>query len=264
MSCRDTQRVREEEGGNIIDLKEILAKAAIDESAKDIRLETLDDYGLGGVDCEICGNTGYILIKNNGELFTRECPCMKKRRSLRSIRKSGISDMLSRYTFENYETPDEKREKIKKIAENYVNQDTGWFFIAGKSGSGKTHICTAICKALIEQGKEVKYMLWRDESVALKSCVTEEEYQEKIQKLKLAPVLYIDDFWKGNVTDADVNLTFEILNSRYIDSGKRTVISSEMTLPDVISRDEAIGSRIYERSRGFRIQAPNENWRLRR
>lgn len=263
MGCRDTQRARGKKGGKEIDLKEVLAKARIDDSAKDIRIETLDDFGLGGVDCKICGNTGRILIKNGTYLFTRECECMKKRRSLRTIRKSGISDMLERYTLDNYETPDEKRERIKKIAESYVNADSGWFFIAGRSGSGKSHICTAICKELIEKGYELTYMLWRDESVALKSCVTEEEYQHKIQKLKDTPVLYIDDFWKGNVTDADINLTFEILNARYIDSKKRTVISTEKLLPEIISRDEAIGSRIFERSRGYSVQAPNENWRLR-
>lgn len=200
-------------------------------------------------------------------MFSRECECMKRRRSLRSIRKSGLGDMLSRYTFDNYETPDERRALIKETAERFVDSDTGWFFIAGHSGSGKTHICTAICSALMDKGNEVKYMLWRDENIALKSCITEyDEYQRRISKLKDVPVLYIDDFWKvrdGSLTNADVNLTFEIINARYNDMSKRTIISTELMYSDIIRVDEAIGGRIFERSRGFSVKAPDENWRLR-
>jgi DNA replication protein DnaC len=192
---------------------------------------------------------------------------MKRRRSLRSIRKSGLGDMLSRYTFDNYETPDERRALIKDTAKRFVDSDTGWFFIAGHSGSGKSHICTAICSALIDKGNEVKYMLWRDENTALKSCITEyDEYQRRINKLKNVPVLYIDDFWKvrdGSLTNADVNLTFEIINARYNDITKRTIISTELMYSDIIRVDEAIGGRIFERSRGFSVKAPDENWRLR-
>lgn len=228
------------------------------------RVETLDDYGLGGIDCELCGNTGTITEAHDGSLWSRECECMKRRRSMRSIRNSGMEDMLSRYTFGNYEVNDDKRKNIAALAKRFAKQDEGWFFISGRSGSGKTHICTAICKELIDRSVEVKYMLWRDESAALKACITEhEEYDPKIRQLKNVPVLYIDDFWKGGVSDADVRLSFEILNARYCDASKRTIISSELPLSRIVEIDEAVGSRIFERSKGFRIIAPNENYRLR-
>ena len=228
------------------------------------RVETLDDYGLGGIDCELCGNTGTIMENRDGIWYGRECECMKKRRSMRSIRNSGMADMLSRYTFESYEAFDEKRKNIVTLAKRFAKKDDGWFFISGRSGSGKSHICTAICKELIEKNVEVRYMLWRDESAAIKACVTEaDEYGRRIQKLKTVPVLYIDDFWKGGVSDADVRLSFEILNARYCDTSKRTIISSELPLSKIVEIDEAVGSRIFERSRGYRIAAPNENYRLR-
>jgi DNA replication protein DnaC len=119
----------------------------------------------------------------------------------------------------------------------------------------------------MDKGNEVKYMIWRDENTALKSCITEyDEYQRRINKLKEVPVLYIDDFWKvrdGSLTNADVNLTFEIINARYNDITKRTIISTELMYSDIIRVDEAIGGRIFERSRGFSVKAPDENWRLR-
>lgn len=196
---------------------------------------------------------------------------MNTRRSLRAIRYSGMADMLDRYTLDSFETPDDERRSIKQAATDFVKAGEGWFYIAGRSGSGKTHICTAICGELIRRGYQTLYMLWRDESTKLKSGLLEREwYEYRIKKLKTYPVLYIDDFWKAKktdghvkVTDGDVNLAFEILNYRYNNSKLRTIISSEMTLEEVLDIDEAIGSRIYERSRGFTKKAPEENWRLR-
>ena len=148
---------------------------------------------------------------------------------------------------------------------NYlVRGDGKWFIISGNSGTGKTHLCTAICGELIKAGKEVRYMLWRDEAPRLKALVNDRfEYDRLISEIKRADVLYIDDFWKGAVTQADINLSFEILNARYNSKQKVTLISSERTIEQILSVDEAIGSRIYERSKGFYIKTPDENWRLR-
>lgn len=224
--------------------------------------ETLDDYGLGGVDCKVCENRGYVLYLKDGYSYTRECECMAKRRSMRRIRSSGMEDMFSRYTFQNYETLDTERTIIKLTAEKFTRSDTGWFYIAGKSGSGKTHICTAICKVLIERGKEVYYMKWRDESRKLKSMINSEDVEKPLDELKRVSVLYIDDFFKGGCNEADTRLAFEILNARYNDSKLRTVISSEIGMEDLLDVDEAICGRIKERAKGYCLRSPAENWRL--
>ena len=229
--------------------------------------ESLADYGLGGVDCSRCGNTGQLIERGPAllELHVYECPCMRQRRSLRSLRKAGMEDMAKRYTLDRYAADTPHREKVKAAAERFTKSKTGWFFISGQTGSGKTHICTAICTVLMEeQGGEVYFMPWRDESTALKSGITDREwYEARIKKLQTVPVLYIDDFLKGGSSDADLRLAFQLLNARYNDTALRTIISSEINLEDITGLDEAIGGRIYERSRGFAVMAPPENWRLR-
>ena len=182
---------------------------------------------------------------------------------MRRIRRSGISDMLLRYTFKNYEDSDETRHNVKQTAIRFANSDSGWFYIAGQPGSGKTHICTAICARLIDRNKHVRYMKWRDESRQLKSLINSEALEEPLEKLKNVYALYIDDFFKGGSNEADVRLAFEIINARYNNSKLRTIISTEMPLEEILQVDEALGSRIYERSRGFVIAAPKENYRLR-
>ena len=242
---------------------EILKKAQDTESSTTIFPDLLAECGLDNVDCPKCGNTGYILRQTDGELFSKECSCMAKRRSIRRLTRSNMSDMLSHYMFDSYETPDDYRVRVKHLAKKFAEDDTGWFFISGKSGSGKTHLCTAICSRLIERDNDVYYMKWRDESRSLKAIINTEEVDERLDKLKRVHVLYVDDFFKGGCNDADIRLAFEIINDRYNDSKLRTVISSEMTMEQIIAADEALGSRIYERSRGYMLSSPKENWRLR-
>ena len=224
----------------------------------------LQECGLDNVDCPVCHNTGCIVTKApDGTLKASECACMAKRVSIRRLERSGLKDAVNRYTFKNYVADTLERKKVLYAAEDFCRNDKGWFFISGKSGSGKTHICTAICSRLMEQNKNVRYMLWRDETVLLKALTTDgEEYQSRIRPFKSVPVLYIDDFLKGGHTDADIRLAFEILNSRYNNSQLRTIISSELTLFEILGLDEAVGGRIYERSRGYVLEAPRENWRL--
>lgn len=220
----------------------------------------LEECELDNVDCPICKNRGYIPYVKDGALYSKECECMNKRRSIRRIQKSNMTDMLMRYTFDEYQTPDADRHQIKHMAKRFAEDDSGWFYICGQSGSGKSHICTAICARLIDRGNDVYYMRWRDESRQLKAMITE-NLDENLDKLKTVPVLYIDDFFKGGCSDADLRLAFEIINSRYNDSKLRTIFSSEMMLKKVMALDEALGSRIYERAKGYIISAPSENWR---
>lgn len=226
------------------------------------------DSPLRGVDCPICGNRGQILrTDENGVLWTSECRCMAKRRTLKNIRNSGLLDLCERYSFSTYTTPTSMQQTIKRGALKYcqdiANGDSPWYYICGKPGSGKTHICVAICNELMSHGKELRYMLWRDDSVRLKSTVSDSEaYAKYINPLKNADVLYIDDFFKGTVSDADINLAFELLNTRYNDQKKITIISSEWSAGAILSLDEGVGRRIIERAKGNCFMSPEVNWSL--
>ena len=221
----------------------------------------------GYLDCPLCNNKGYIaFVDDDYTVFTRECSCMARRRSLRSAKESGMSEMLGIYTLDNYETPAQWQKDIYNKATRFISDPNGWFVISGCPGSGKTHICTAICKALIEAGKETKYFMWREMAPKLKAMVNEREfYEAKIDRFKTADVLYIDAYFKGSVTPADINLAFELLNCRYNSRSKITIISTERTIDEILAIDEALGSRIYERSKGFCVTTPkHSNWRLRK
>jgi DNA replication protein DnaC len=225
-----------------------------------------------GVDCPECLNRGYIARAANGTVVSHECPCMARRRSLRALERSGLRHLVDEYTFERYETPEEWQREAKRAAMAYVADGGGgqWFCMSGAVGSGKTHLCTAICAALIAGGKSARYMRWRDDSSKLKAAITDApEYARLIEPLKMADVLYIDDLLKTehgrSPTQGDVNLAFELLNARYINRELITLISSERSARDLLRIDEAVGSRIYERSKGWHVEisGAGKNYRLR-
>lgn len=221
-------------------------------------------------DCPICKGKGLIAapIEENGNVYigARPCACVGNTQNKRRAERSGLGDLLRRYTLESYETEHTWQYKAKNKAVGYIkNDDDGWFVMTGKPGSGKTHLCAAICGELLKAGKSVVYMPWREIAPRLKAMVTDyKEYDRAMWRYMNAEILYIDDFFKGNVTEADVNLAYEILNKRYMNSKTkaRTIISSEKSLGEITSIDEAIGSRIAERCTGYWIDTPPENHRL--
>lgn len=231
-----------------------------------------------GYDCKICRNKGVImdLVEDDGTFHpvSRDCKCVATRNAIMRMKRSGLKNIITEYTFGKFDAAEDWQATIKAAAEAYAKEPEGWFFIGGQSGSGKTHICTAICREFLLAGKQVIYMLWRDDVVKIKAAVNDhDEYRDMIERYKNAEVLYIDDLFKtGKAPDgatqrptgADVNVAFEILNYRY-NSKKPTVISSECTISDLLDIDEAVAGRIVETAKAFSLKPDrSRNYRLRK
>lgn len=231
-----------------------------------------------GYSCDKCKNKGviYILKENTlagrREMVQRPCECNAIRGSLMRAKASGLNNVLSDYTFAKYIVSEEWQESVKEKARMFCKDDSAhWYYIGGQSGSGKTHICTAIAGHYIKHGKNVRYMLWRDDAVKLKQAVNDyEEYQKIMEEFKRADVLYIDDLFKvqqgAQPTAADINLAFEIINCRLMDKEKITIISSEYTITQALQIDEATIGRIYQKAGIYKIDIPKDskkNYRLR-
>ena len=226
---------------------------------------------LKNYDCQECKNRGEFWKYKDGEIVSVPCKCLELRKTLHRIEQSGLKGSIDRLTFESFKTPGHWQELIKIKAKSFVENNNGkWFYIGGQVGCGKTHICTAIVGELFKQDKTGQYMLWRDDAVQLKASINDYEvYKDIMEPLKTVDVLYIDDFFKTEKnkqpTQADINVAFEILNHRY-SNNKITVISSERTIDELLEIDEAVGSRIYEKTKESNIiigQDRNKNYRLR-
>lgn len=230
---------------------------------------------LTGHACSKCLNRGLIYFVRDGEIVAGQCLCAEIRAEMRRISNSGLADLLNSCTLDSFQTPEPWQRHMKKLAELFVSEagaNGSWFYVGGQVGAGKTHLCAAIVGNFLRAGKAARYMLWRDEVVALKPSVNDDvEYAQRINPLKTVGVLYVDDLFKSGAgkspTPADVNIAFELLNHRYINRQLVTVLSSEWSVDELLSFDEAVGSRIYERTREFCMfidRDTGRNWRLRK
>ena len=210
---------------------------------------------LTGHDCPKCRNRGYYMVlREDGSFFSRECDCMKIRRCIWEMERSGLKNSIRELTFDKFQTEEEWQGKLKAGAVAYAEAPEGWLLFCGQSGSGKTHLCTAVCRHRLLAGDSVRYMSWRSAVAELKGLALDSDRRaDLIEGYKTIQVLYVDDMFKSgraadgttNPTGADINLAFEILNHRYLNK-LPTIISTEKTPQELVEIDEATGSRIIE------------------
>lgn len=224
-----------------------------------------------GARCELCGDVGYREFWQDGYLYAEECECFNRIKSETAMKKANVNQ---KQTFDTWVADWDYQVVMGGKAQEFA--DGGylsgqWFYAGGQVGCGKTHICTAIINKLVQNSIGCRYMMWRDEAVQLKAIVNNhQEYHARLMNICKAPVLYIDDLFKtqsgAKPTQADVNLAFQIINFRYQDKKYCTIISCEYTTDELMKIDEAVGSRIFERSKAYRVEIekdPEKNYRLR-
>lgn len=242
-----------------------------DKKAEEIQWTAIHpNYPIKEGECPICRGKGFLRAFINGNEYIKNCVCEERRIAMQRIKNSGLADIIEKRTFDNFQTPEEWQKRLKQKALQFLDEKGKWFFVGGQVGCGKTHLCTAICAEFIKKGISVRYVIWSNEIVKLKANKMEDEaYQRLINPLLITPVLYIDDFFKTEKekrpSEADIRTAFEIINYRYINSDLITIFSTEKTIDDLIEIDEAIGSRIHEKTEGYRniiLEKKERNWRL--
>lgn len=239
-------------------------------SVTDKRFEDLlnqEKGDLEGYDCPECKNRGYFWCIKGVERWTEECKCMTVRRNLTRMKKSGLGKMIDEYTFEVFQTQEPWQKRVFCTAQEYLDANEAWLYVSGQPGCGKTHLCTAVVRELMMRGEDVRYMRWVEDGQKIKYTDFGERERE-IKPLQDCQVLYIDDFLKTQagtkVDPREIRLAFEILNMRY-GNRLKTIISSEFYIDEVMQMDEALGSRIASRAKGYNLAIKREkgrNWRL--
>lgn len=232
--------------------------------------------GLEDYECNVCRNKGNIAKVYYDERYDMvregfvECKCMRIRKAIWRMKASGLENAIKTQIFDTFKADEPWQVEMKNTAQDYAKNPDGWLFVGGQVGCGKTHICTAVCRELLRAAKSVIYMSWQSAITRLKSSITDsDEYYRNLDEYRSAEVLYIDDLFKPvqgqEPTAADIRIAYELINHRYITKGL-TIVSSERTVSELINVDEAVGSRIYEMSKGHCLNLrkdANKNFRLR-
>ena len=217
-----------------------------------VKLGYPEDYTEVHYVCKECSDTGFI--------NTKMCSCLKQLLITKNIQSSGMGKLIDKQSFDNFDldwyksNPDhyEHMTRNLKIAKSFANnfarhQDN--LLLIGTTGTGKTHISTAIAKNVISQGFDVLYdsaqnIIADYETDRFKSGYgTSETISGKYTECDL---LIIDDLGTEFINQFSISVLYNLLNTR-INKGLSTIISTNLSATELAGKYEG---RIYSRMIG--------------
>ena len=204
--------------------------------------------------CEKCRDMTFII--DDGVAIPCECRALREAEDI--LRKSGIGREFRNKRFDNFDFSRSMAvmDGYKKAMDyeneflDIENSRCNSIMFLGQVGSGKTHLSMAICNEFMDRGISVIYMGYRDCLTNIKQNMLDSVYYNRVMnRYKNARVLFIDDLFKGKITDSDINIMFELINHRYFNN-LPIIISSELSVSRLLGVDEALGSRLIEMTKG--------------
>jgi DNA replication protein DnaC len=208
-----------------------------------------EDYTDVHYTCKNCSDTGFI----GG---TKMCSCFREALIKATIASSGIGELIDKQTFENFDLNWYKGEEsvlenmsanlaaAKSYVKNFAKKRSNLLLI-GKTGTGKTHISTAIAREIISQGFDVVYDSAQNivadfEADKFRSGYGTESRSEKYLECDL---LIIDDLGTEFSSQFTVSCLYNLINTR-ANRAMATIISTNLSAEELARKYE---DRIYSR-----------------
>lgn len=216
-----------------------------------VRLGLPEDYTDVHYTCSRCSDTGFI----DG---VKTCSCLKEALTTENIKSSGIGSLIEKQSFENFNLEIYKNKpeiyelmaRNLRLAKKYADElgKSGKnLLLTGNTGTGKTHISTAIAKVAITRGLYVLYdstqnILDDFEQDRFKSGYG--PYEPKATKYLECDLLILDDLGTELTTPFALSCLYNLVNTR-MNKGLPTVVSTNLSPKEISGRYEArICSRI--------------------
>ena len=213
-----------------------------------VKLGYPEDYTAVHYTCKDCSDTGFV--------GTKMCKCLKQLLITKNIQSSGMGNLIDKQSFDNFNldvyknNPEvlarmERNLKFARaFADNFARHHDNLLLI-GTTGTGKTHISTAIAKAVISQGFDVLYDSVQNivndfERDKFKSGYNSEQTSDKYNECDL---LIIDDLGVEFVTQFSTSTLYNLINTRR-NKGLSTIISTNLSASELAGKYEG---RIYSR-----------------
>ena len=206
-----------------------------------------EDYTEVHYTCEKCSDTGFI--------DTAMCTCFRELLIKENVRSSGMGNLIEKQSFENFSLKHydaEARKLMEKnltVAKEFVEgfgKGEKNLLLIGPTGTGKTHLSTAIAKVLIEKGVEVLY----DSAQNIFSAFERDKfksgygpYEPEATKYTECDLLIIDDLGTEFISQFTVSCLYNLLNTR-INKARSTIISTNLSPAELSEKYE---DRIYSR-----------------
>lgn len=176
------------------------------------------DYTDIKYDCTICSDQGYVNEKM--------CSCLRGALITKQLEASGVGQLISSQSFNNFSLemyPEKCKERmsclfddLKGYADSFTTNSHNMLFVGG-TGLGKTHLSTAIAKAVIEKGYNVIFETATNIFADFENDRFRDRYigEEPVSSKYLdCDLLIVDDLGTEVVTNYTVSCLYNLINSR--------------------------------------------------
>ncbi len=227
-----------------------------------------EDYTDVHYTCKKCSDTGFI----DG---VKICSCFKEALATENIKSSGMGKLIEKQSFDNFdierykddaELYDKMRynlDSAKKYAREF-GRDAKNLVMIGFTGTGKTHLSTAIAKEIITRGFDVIYDTAQNiisdfEADRFKSGYG--PFEPKADKYLECELLIIDDLGTEFINQFSLSCLYNLLNTRE-NRGLSTILSTNLSIQELQKKyEDRIFSRIMSSSSKL-LYFPGKDQRL--
>lgn len=213
------------------------------------------DYSDVKYECEKCSDTGFVGLSM--------CECMKKKLILAGYESSGIGGLIGQKTFENFDVKYQSHDKTayenikavynfcRKYADGFDTENARNLLFIGATGLGKTHISTAICGKVIDNGFDCVYETAQNMFSDFehdrfdRPYGSGEGYESHTDRYFDCDLLIIDDLGTELTNQFTVSCLYNIINTR-LNRGKPMIINTNLTRDMLNKRySDRITSRLF-------------------
>lgn len=222
-----------------------------------------EDYSDVKYECPLCSDSGYV----DGKM----CSCMKKELVMAGCESSGMGHLMRTQSFDNFSLDYYARNKAEygemernlsvalRFSEGFSGRGSGNLLLMGGTGLGKTHLCSAMARVIIERGYDVYY-------TGAQGMISDFERErfgnssgglasggEDTSRYFECDLLIIDDLGTEVTNQFTVACLFNIINTR-LSQGMPTIINTNLSAGDMKARySDRIVSRLLGEYRTLRF-----------
>lgn len=202
-------------------------------------------------DCPECQNEYEKRQREKEQLARQE---HNQKMIAHEFKRSGIPPRYTTRSFDNFRAANDEQKKAWRMAKGYADtitekmQSGAGLILAGKPGTGKTHLACAVANQFVTTGCNVLFitvsaMLRRIRETYRKDSNKTE--QQAIDELRNIDLLIIDEIGVQKGSESEEHLLFEVINERY-NYFKPTILISNLNAKDI---KQFIGERALDRMR---------------
>ena len=161
------------------------------------------------------------------------CRFEQSREFERMFKKSGMKEFSRHMTFTAYECQKSDTETRKARLEAMKASENGTSLIlAGKPGTGKTHLAAAIALRAMEQGRQAIFRLVSAMLDEIQATIRDNgDYDGLMRQFKSVPCLVLDDLGHENMTPARASYLHQIIDYRYCEN-LQTIVTTNARTPE--------------------------------